>query len=150
MKKLILLLSAAFLLSAQTIFAHAYETAVNSKIASTFNESFTGAKEVKWYTEDNKTFTAKFTMSNTKVSAFFDDNGNLLATSRYLQPEQLPLEVTNKLNKKYAGNSIFCVVEYTAEANTAYIITLEGKDHWTTVKAAPDGTMKLQNRMKKA
>lgn len=150
MKKIIFLMSAAFLLSTGALFANAYETNVNNKIKHTFSESFAGASEVKWYTEDNKTFTAKFTMSNTKVTAFFDDGGTLLATSRYLQAEQLPLPLASKLAKRYPDNSIFCVVEYASAENTVYFVTLESKDTWTVVKADASGSMSVHSRLKKA
>ncbi|PSL49590.1 hypothetical protein CLV51_101924 [Chitinophaga niastensis] len=150
MKKLILLMSAALLLSANVLFASAYETSVNNRIKNTFDESFAGAKEVKWYTDDNKTFTAKFTMSNSKVTAFFNDDGTLLATSRYLQVDQLPLNVSSKLTKKYPGNSVYCVVEYTAGDNTVYFITLENENTWTTVKAERSGNMSTYSHLKKA
>lgn len=150
MKKLILLVSAALLLSANVLFASPYETTANTKINSTFNESFAGATDVKWYTDDNRTFTAKFTMSNTKVTAFFKEDGTLMATSRYLQADQLPLRVAGKLNKKYPGESIYCVVEYTVGENIVYFVTLEGTDTWTVVKTDADANMKVQSRLKKA
>lgn len=150
MKKLILLVSAALLMSANVLLANPYETTVNNRINSTFNDSFTGATDVKWYTDDNKTFTAKFTMSNTRVTAFFKDDGTLLATSRYLQAEQLPLKVTSKLNKKYPGTSIYCVVEYASTDNVVYFITLESSDTWTVIKTDADANMKVYSRLKKA
>jgi hypothetical protein len=150
MKKLILLMSAALMLSANVLFASAYETSVNNRIKNTFNESFAGAKEVKWYTDDNKTFTAKFTMSNSKVTAFFNDDGTLLATSRYLGTDQLPLNVTNKLIKKYPGTNIYCVVEYTAGDNTVYFVTLEDAESWIVVKTERSGNMSTYSHLKKA
>ena len=150
MKKLIFLISAALLLSAHALFARPYETTVSEKMNSSFNESFFGATDVKWYTDDNKTFTAKFTMSHTKVTAFFGNDGTLLATSRYLKTEQLPLKVVNNLNKRYPDNSIYCVVEYTAGENTVYIVTLEGKTTWTTVKADRLGNMEVRSHLTKA
>ncbi|MGO4289367.1 hypothetical protein [Chitinophaga sp. RAB17] len=150
MKKIIFLVSAALLLSVNVLLASPYETTANTKINSTFNESFTGATDVKWYTDDNKTFTAKFTLSNTKVTAFFKEDGTLLATSRYLLAEQLPLKVTGKLNKKYPGTSIYCVVEYTSGENVVYFVTLESTDTWTVIKTDADANMKVYSRLKKA
>lgn len=150
MKKLILLVSAALVLSANVLFASPYETTVNNKINSNFHESFNGATDVKWYTDDNKTFTAKFTMSNTKVTAFFKEDGTLLATSRYLQAEQLPLKVLSKLNKKYSNTSVYCVVEYAASDNVVYFVTLEGTDTWTVIKTDADANMSVYSRLKKA
>ncbi|NLR59581.1 hypothetical protein HGH93_15825 [Chitinophaga polysaccharea] len=150
MKKIILLVGAALLLSANVLLAAPYETTVNNKINSAFNEAFTGATDVKWYTEDNRTYTAKFTLSNTKVTAFYKEDGSLMATSRYLQADQLPLKVSARLNKKFPGNSIYCVVEYTAEDSVIYFVTLENSDTWTVVKTDQDANFKIQSRLKKA
>ncbi|NSL89140.1 hypothetical protein [Chitinophaga solisilvae] len=150
MKKIIVLLSAAFLLSATTLFANPSETTVSNKIKYAFNDAFVGAKEVKWYTDDNKTFTAKFEISNSKVTAFFNEDGTLLATSRYLQADQLPLSVSGKIAKRYADDSIYCIVEYSAGEGTVYFITLEGKNTWTTLKADRNGAVTVQGRLKKA
>ncbi|MFY0252799.1 hypothetical protein ACDQ55_02475 [Chitinophaga sp. 30R24] len=150
MKKLILLLGAILVLSVNTLFARNYETAVSKKLYNSFTETFTGATDVKWYTEDNHTFTAKFTMSNAKVTAFFKEDGTLLATSRYLQPEQLPLKVAAKLNKKYPGQRVYCIVEYASSDNILYFITLEGTNIWTVVKSDESGSMQTYSCLKKA
>jgi hypothetical protein len=150
MKKLIFLISAALLLSAHALFAAPYETTVSKKLNDSFSESFSGATHVKWYTDDNKTFTAKFMMSHTKVTAFFGSDGALLATSRYLQADQLPLKVISKLNKRFPADSIYCVVEYTSGENMVYFITLEGKTTWTTIKSDALGRMEIHNRLTKA
>ncbi|WP_113615819.1 hypothetical protein [Chitinophaga flava] len=150
MKKFFFLMSAAFLLSTGALLANTYETTVSNKIQHNFTEAFAGASEVKWYTDDNKTFTAKFTMSNSKVTAFFDDAGTLLATSRYLQPEQLPLPLATRINKRYPKDSIFCVVEYSSNENVVYFVTLEGKDTWTVLKADGTGSTTVYSHLKKA
>ncbi|WP_143309751.1 hypothetical protein [Chitinophaga vietnamensis] len=150
MKKFFLLVVAAVMLSASTLFAEAYETTVSYKIKAAFDESFTGAKDVKWYTEDNKTFTAKFTISNNKVTAFFDTNGDLLATSRYIQQENLPLQVINSMMKKYPDNNVYCVVEYTSGTNVVYMITLVDDQYWTVLRADTAGNLKQFSRLKKA
>ncbi|HVI48863.1 MAG TPA: hypothetical protein VM802_28610 [Chitinophaga sp.] len=149
MKKIILLMSAVLLLSASVLSAKEYEVAATPKLRNALNEAFTGAQDVKWYTDDNRTFTAKFEMSHAKVTAFFNEDGTLLATSRYLDPEQLPLNVTSKLNKRFPDTSVFCVVEYSSGENTVYFITLESKDTWTVVKTDASAILKIHSRLKK-
>jgi hypothetical protein len=150
MKKLIAILGASILLYANSLFANVYETTVSKKISTSFTDAFAGAKDVKWYTDDNKTFTAKFTLNNNKVTAFYREDGSLMATSRYLTGEQLPLNVLSRLNRKYSDCSIYSVVEYTAEEHTVYYLTLENKDSWIIVKADEDGTLRTNKKMKKA
>ncbi|NIG52665.1 hypothetical protein [Chitinophaga sp. Cy-1792] len=149
MKKILLICAAALTLST-SVFATAYETTVNRKISGAFDYAFSGANDVKWYTDDNKTFTAKFTMNHTKVNAYFDADGQLLVTSRYITGESLPFNVVNRLIKKYPDNKIQSVVEYTSAGGTVYLIMLEGEKTWTKVKSDETGTLTLMERLIKA
>lgn len=150
MKKLIAILGASILLFANSLFANTYETTVSKKISTSFTDAFAGATDVKWYTDDNKTFTAKFTLNNNKVTAFYREDGSLMATSRYLTGEQLPLTVLSRLNAKYKDCSIYSVVEYSSDDHTVYYVTMEGKEHWIIVKADEDGTLRTNKKMRKA
>lgn len=152
MKRLLICLMAAVMLSANTVFAGGIEpTSISSSVQAAFNESFAGATDVKWYTDDNKTYTARFTMLSNKVTAFFDSNGELLATSRYLQKDQLPLPLAAKLEKKYPGQEVYCIVEYTSATNpTHYVITFQDENYWTVVKGNASGQVKTHQHFKKA
>ncbi|MFB6455743.1 hypothetical protein ACE38W_10765 [Chitinophaga sp. Hz27] len=149
MKKFFFICAAALTLSS-SVFATVYETTVNRKISGAFDYAFSGANNVRWYTDDNKTFTAKFTLNHTAVNAYFDADGQLLVTSRYISGESLPLNIVNRLIKKYPGNKIQSVVEYTSNGGTMYLIMLEGEKTWTKVKADEVGSLTLMERLKKA
>ncbi|MBV8254922.1 MAG: hypothetical protein JO154_20145 [Chitinophaga sp.] len=150
MKKLLFVVVAALTLSASSVYASTYETAVSNKLKVSFRDAFANVKDVKWYTDDNKTFTAKFTLNNTTVSAYFDAEGQLLVTSRVIEAESLPLAVVNRLVKKYPGNKINTVVEYESAGGTVYMIMLEGDKTWIKVKADETGNIELKERLQKA
>lgn len=150
MKKLVAILGMSFVLVTNSLFANTYETTVSKKISSNFNEYFAGAKDVKWYTEDNQMFTAKFTLNNSKVTAYYREDGSLMATSRFMTGSQLPINIVAKLNRKYAEAKVYSVVEYSAEDNTVYYVTLETNDQWITVRADKDGFVRTTRKMKKA
>ncbi|RFS22432.1 hypothetical protein DVR12_11515 [Chitinophaga silvatica] len=150
MKKLVAILGISLVLCTNSLFANAYETTVSKKISSSFNEYFVGAKDVKWYTDDNQTFTAKFTLNSSKVTAYYREDGSLLATSRFLTGSQLPINVLTKLNKKYADCTVYSAVEYSADDVTVFYITMESKDSWITVKADKEGNARTTKKMKKA
>lgn len=107
----------------------------NKKVIESFEREFAGAANVTWYEGTKDNYVAKFTIKSSKVTAHFDNDGNLLATSRYITDSELPLNVITKLMKKYPDQNIHNVVEYDAEGATTYIITLESDTHWTTVRA---------------
>ncbi|RAJ75452.1 hypothetical protein CLV59_10966 [Chitinophaga dinghuensis] len=150
MKKLLFAVVAALTLTASSVYATTYETAVSNKLKVSFRDAFANVKDVKWYTDDNKTFTAKFTLNNTLVSAYFDADGQLLVTSRVIEAESLPLAVVNRMMKKYPGNKISSVVEYESAGGTVYMIMLEGEKYWTKLRADENGTIVLKERLQKA
>lgn len=150
MKKLIAILtSAVFFCSA--VFANddvKDNIARNRRVMDSFNREFAGAVNVSWYSTD-KSHVAKFTVKESKVTAHFDNEGRLLATSRYITDSDLPLKVMNRLVKKYPNQRINNVVEYEYEGLTTYVVTLESATHWTVLKAEPAGWLTTINKLRK-
>ncbi|MET6999583.1 hypothetical protein [Chitinophaga defluvii] len=150
MKKLIVTLGIAALLSVQAVVAAPDPAVANKKIAASFREAFVNAEHVRWYSTDYKTYTAKFLLGESRVTAFFDVSGKLIATHRYITADQLPLNVSTNLQRRYPNQQIFCVVEYRVDDHTAYFITLENEKYWTSVKATADGELTTRQRLRKA
>ncbi|SFD30153.1 hypothetical protein SAMN05518672_1011522 [Chitinophaga sp. CF118] len=149
MKKALLFFTAA-LLSTQLLFAGTKELEASSKLKTALIKEFAGASAVKWYSDDNKTFMARFTLREHSVTAYFDGEGNLLATRRYIQEDQLPMTVANKLAKRYPNEQIRWVVEFQADGNTIYYVTLEDAANWKVIRATSTGTLSVHQTMKKA
>jgi hypothetical protein len=148
MKKIIAILTLALVVSSAT-FARDGRTIDNKKVMESFNNQFAGAADVSWYTTTDK-YVAKFTMKSSKVTAHFDREGNLLATSRYITDTELPLKVISRLMKKFPDQKIQNIVEYDAEGNTTYVITLESETHWTVLKAEQSGSLTTLKKLTKA
>lgn len=149
MKKLIAILTFAAVITSSAAFALDGATIDNKKVMESFNKEFVGAADVSWYHTADK-YVAKFTMKASKVTAHFDREGNLLATSRYITDTELPLNVITRMMKKYPDQKIHSVVEYDAEGNTTYVITLESATHWTILKAEPGGNLTKLKKLQKA
>ncbi len=148
MKKIIAILTIAVLVTSAA-FARDGKTIDNKKVMESFNKEFAGAADVSWYST-SENYVAKFTMKASKVTAHFDREGNLLATSRYISDSELPLNVITKLMKKYPDQKIHNIVEYDAEGNTTYVITLESNTHWTVLKAESTGSLSTLKKLEKA
>lgn len=150
MKKMFIMLCVAVaLISGHTVWAHT-ETEASARLKTAFSKSFTKVSDLKWYTDDNKLFTAKFNVNGTSVSAYFDANGKLLATRRYITEAQLPMAVSNSLRKRYPKDKIRTAVEFEADSNTVYYVTLEGAGTWTVVRSSNTGQLTVHQRLKKA
>ncbi|MBW8685855.1 hypothetical protein [Chitinophaga rhizophila] len=148
-RRMLLLFVAALLFTTQFAFAGAKETEASTKLKDALSKEFAGAADVKWYSEDNKTFMARFTMKALNVTAYFDEDGNLLATRRYIAEEHLPMNITNKLAKRYPTEKVRWVVEFETEGTTVYYVTLEGEKTWKVIKTSAGGDMSVHQHLKK-
>lgn len=146
MKKIITLL--AIVLIATTSFAREGISLENKKVLEGFRQEFGNISQVNWYkAADN--FVAKFSLNTSKVTAHFDAEGTLLATSRNITDTQLPTPVISKLIKKFADQHIHNVVEYVTNEGTSYVITLESATEWTVLKAT-SGRLTVIRKLQKA
>jgi Cu/Ag efflux protein CusF len=138
----------AVILSASAFAAE--KTMENKQVLATFNEQFAAATDVNWYASNEDNFVAKFTINSTKVTAHFDKNGALLATSRYITDADLPLNVMSRLIRKYADQKIHHVMEYVSNGSTSYVITLESAQNWTILKSDENGGFTQLRKLTKA
>lgn len=150
-KKLLLLVAIALFTSIYSFAGTgANELEASSTLKTALNKEFTGASAIKWYSDDNKTFMAKFMLNERNVTAYFDGEGHLLATRRYVDAANLPLSVATKLAQRYPNEAIRWVVEFQSDGNTAFYVTLEGSNTWKVIKANANGDLSVHQRLKKA
>jgi hypothetical protein len=137
MKKRILLLS--IVLVSFTAFSFAAETpAVSKNIVSSFNKQFSNAQDIQWDTHENYV-KAQFTMNDMVLFAFFNNNGDLLAITRFISPNQLPLSLISNLKKDFTNYWVSDLFEIQTEAGTSYYATLENADQTIVLKS--EGTI---------
>jgi hypothetical protein len=133
MKKRILLLS--IVLVSFTAFSFAADApAISKNVISSFNKQFSNAHDIQW---DNhaKYVRAQFTMNDIVLFAYFNDNGELLAITRFISPNQLPLKLMSSLKKDFTGYWISDLFEIQTESGTSYYVTLENADQITVLKS---------------
>jgi hypothetical protein len=133
MKKRILLLS--IVLVSFTAFSFAADApAISKNVISSFNKQFSNARDIKW--ENQASFVkAQFTMNDIVLYAYFNKNGELLAVTRFISPNQLPLEILTSLKKTYTGFWISDLFEIQSETGTAYYATLQNADQILILKS---------------
>src|SRR5215813_1928046 len=110
MKKLILSIGLFLTVFSLSAFA-TDEKNINPQVLSAFNVEFSGAQNVKW-TKVEGVYAVNFTQNNFRIEAFFDEDGELLGTVRNILFNELPLSVTNAINKKYKNAPAYDIYEY--------------------------------------
>ena len=94
----------ATILTAVVIFisANSFTSAdpVSDKIKVAFAKNFSTASDVQWEKINNNYF-AVFTLNNQNASAAYNEEGELLATSRTITLSQMPINIPVELQNQY-------------------------------------------------
>ena len=122
---------------------------LTNQVSNAFNEKFEKAENVNWTQNDNLYF-AMFEMDEKEYTVAYLNNGELIAISRCLNKDQLPLAVMESLNEKYKDYILPASVrEIVFEGSTNYYLTIEGETRYLKLKCSPDGSISVDKRIKK-
>jgi hypothetical protein len=97
---------------------------VNQKVISTFHKEFTQATNVEWQ-QSNGLNKATFSLNGKVLFAFYSNAGELIAVSRNLTSDQLPIVLNSELKKDFADFWISDLFEISSNGQTSYYVTLE-------------------------
>ncbi len=145
MKKLIILTCLFAALSATA----SNPPEVSEKVLKAFSETFMKATDVVWHEVQNM-YEASFKQSEIISRAIYDQDGNLLRTTRYYSQENLPINILTKLQKRYTGKSVYGVTELSQQDEVSYHITMQDEKNWYIIKADNWGGLELEKKYKKA
>lgn len=111
MKKII---SITMILVAFSTVAAFAEIPTPSKVVGAFERTFTTAEKPSW-TVVKDLYRVDFTAQGQPLTAFFNGDGELVASSRNITPMQLPISLNSSLEKhfgNYTVSSLFEVDEH--------------------------------------
>jgi hypothetical protein len=103
------------------------EPQVSKAAMASFQITFTTATDVKWSIGDNF-FRADFELNGQYASAYFDEEGVLMATARNISSLQLPIALQASLKKEYGNYWVSELFEVSNEDGTQYYVTVENAD----------------------
>jgi len=148
MKKI--LLSSAFALSLVTnsLFATVVPD-VNAKALTAFTNQFTNASDVEW-SAGNDFYKATFLYNSNYVMAYYNTEGDFVATIRNITSGNLPLMLQTKLKNNYSDYWITNLYELSKNEGTSYYITLENADQKIILKSAGDIDWTVHKKSNKA
>ncbi|HEU0109602.1 MAG TPA: hypothetical protein VFQ73_01945 [Flavisolibacter sp.] len=109
-------------------------SAPNATALLSLNKSFVDATNIQWTTSIEGKNVACFKTSGRTHMAFFTKKGKIESTVSYYSEEQLPKDILYEVKKQYFQKNIHGVIEVNTLGKTAYLITLEDKTSWLTIK----------------
>lgn len=152
MKKLVLTLVmfASILGSALASDGGAKEIIVSRRVEASFNKEFAGARSVKWdLIKTENIYQAQFLYNDERLNAYFDGEGNLVATGRFVGVSHLPLILRKNVAEKYDDYVMGEIVEFSTNNETSYLMVLENEKAKLIVQGYINGSSTIFKKEKK-
>lgn len=122
----------------------------NPLVAQSFEREFAGAHSVKWEVLDGKEiYHAFFVYNNEPLNAYFNEEGTLLGTGRYLKFENLPMLTAKSIKEKYSQFTVLETIEFGSASGTSYIVKLESEKLKLYIQAYSNGSISVLKKEKK-
>jgi len=122
---------------------------VTAAASKAFSAKFANANAVTWK-EASGIFFVDFKVSEKALTAAFSETGEMIAISRTLSIDLLPLALTETLNDRYSGYVMpLTVTEIVMQGATNYYLIVQGKTKNLQLKCSPDGDITVDKKIKK-
>jgi hypothetical protein len=148
MKRLTTILTAIVLLFSATAFAGKGDS-VTEQVKGAFEKDFIKAKNVTWQKTGDFYF-ASFVMNDMTVNAAYNDDGQLVGTSRRVALTQVPMSVSLALSQKYSEYTIpDQVTELSYDGETIYQVFVSNEKKTLQLKIRANGDISVEKKIKK-
>ncbi len=123
---------------------------VNHQVKKSFEKEFAGAQAVTWESLSSRNiFHASFIINNERLNAYFNNEGELIATGRYIKSENLPLLASKAVAARFSKHEITEAIEYIAGNETSYIVKLNGPKNSISAQVFLGGNIAVLKKEKK-
>lgn len=146
MKRLFISMTLALMLVTATAFAN--DEVISKKAITAFHSSFSNVTEVKW-SKLNDLYVASFVLNNLQVSAYYDAQGVLVATGRYITYQQLPVVLLSGLEERKKDFRVTGFMEVSNEDGTVYYANLENEKESLLLKSTSANSWNIYKRKHK-
>lgn len=122
--------------------------AVTEKVLKSFRETFTDAKEVKWYEKDDS-YSVRFYQANTRYIVYYNKKGHITGSMKFYEPSLLPTTILADIAKNQDKKTAFLVTEISSGENIAYFVKMEDDKNWYTIRYDVSGASSEYEKVKK-
>ncbi|SRR5579862_890456 len=147
MKKTFLAIVLTFAAGIASTFANDND-GISKSVESSFRQDFKTATNVQW--QQRKNFSkATFSLDDQVMFAYYNADGRLLAVSKNIASENLPIKLQAELKNTYSNYWISDLFESDSHDATSYYVTLENSDQKITLQSSNSYDWNIYQRMKK-
>lgn len=149
MKKFQTILAAAALLFATSAIAANGPEKVSRAVKTAFEKQFTTVSNVSWQKSSDHYF-ASFKLNDRDVSVAYNEEGELVGTSRVIDADELPLAISLAVAEKYKNCTVSkTATEVTYDGSVSYCITVENNKQVLSLKCQANGDIDVMSKTKK-
>ena len=148
MKKTILTTAMMITIAMTTAFANGNEK-IDQRAKESFKSNFSTTQTVSWKKEGSL-MKATFTMNAQVMNAYYNDNAELVAVTRNILSDQLPIALLTDLKKNYSNFWVSDLFEIAAQGQTSYYMTLENADETLVLQSDDFNTWSVYKKTKRA
>jgi hypothetical protein len=118
-----------------TSFANTTNDDHNTAVTTSFHKDFKKAELLT--TEPGKNYTKlMFKMNDMVLFAFYSEDGQLLAVTRNIKSNQLPINLLLQIKQNYGNYWISDLFEFNCDNSNCYYITLENANSTITLRSS--------------
>ena len=109
-----------------------------SSVLSSFQESFRNAGDATW-SNVKELYRVDFNLDEQKISAFFNADGDLIASSRNVTLLQIPMSLKSDLKKQFNDYEVSSIYEVDNEDGIIYYATIKNDKNALMLKSTSSG-----------
>lgn len=143
-----LVIAFTLLATVLTTSSFAADPKVSPMVLRSFSKTFTTATEVDWSVTNNM-YKAQFSLNGQIVTAFYQADGTMIAVTRNMTSNQLPVTLQVDLKKDYENFWITGLFELSDENGTDYYVTLESADETVILKSISNNSWSRYKKLSK-
>ena len=143
-----LVIAFTLLATVLTTSSFAADPKVSRVVLRSFSKTFNTATEVDWSVTHNM-YKAQFSLSGQIVTAFYEADGTMVAVTRNMTSNQLPVTLQVELKKDYENFWISGLFELSDENGTEYFVTLESADEFVILKSISNNSWSRYKKLSK-
>lgn len=125
MKKFLFVLTLSGLLIINSSFANT--PVISANVIHSFEHNYKNADNVKW-SEIKNMIKAEFTLEGRGAAIYYNEDGDLIAMTKYMSTLELPAKLQQNLQPKMKGYWVSDVFQLIANGEITYYITLENNE----------------------
>jgi len=152
MKKILMALVVTLALGISSGYAKPDPVGTDVKVSKTvlesFNKEFPHAEYVRWE-KNGDYFVARFNNEMQRLSVYFDENGKVYSTTRFIKADAVPLNAMKAIQEKYdLQENEIAAMEVSKETRTYYLFSFTKDKKYHIVESDASGNLKLIKKQK--